>query len=97
MSKNITTKSANFKNENSLAQGKAPVLNLTIDGSYPEAEVREIAPAPDDAFQTPCSISGVMAGLSGGTLGYAFGFGKTPTPPTHALNCSIMPLFYRNI
>ena len=53
------------------------VLNLTIDGSFPDAQVRETVPAPVDAFQTPCSINGVMAGISGGTLGYAFGFGKS--------------------
>ena len=54
------------------------VLNLTIDGSFPDAEVREVVPTTTDAFQTPCSISGLMAGVSGGTLGYMFGFGKTP-------------------
>lgn len=53
---------------------KEAVLNLTIDGSYPDAEVRENAPPSVDAFQTPCSINGIMAGISGGTLGYAFGF-----------------------
>jgi import inner membrane translocase subunit TIM22 len=50
------------------------VLNLTIDGSFPNAEVREVTPPAPDAFQTPCSISGLMAGVSGGSLGYAFGF-----------------------
>jgi hypothetical protein len=50
------------------------VLNLTIDGSFPDAQVRENVPPPVDAFQTPCSVNGVMAGISGGTLGYAFGF-----------------------
>lgn len=56
---------------------KDAVLNLKIDGSYPDAEVREVTPASTDAFQTPCSVSGLMAGVSGGTLGYAFGFGET--------------------
>ena len=50
------------------------VLNLQIDASNSEAEPREIV-EEIDAFQTPCSISGAMAGVSGGALGYAFGFG----------------------
>lgn len=50
------------------------MLNLTIDGPYADAEVREVTPPSDDGFKTPCSISGLMAGVSGGSLGYAFGF-----------------------
>ena len=57
------------------------VLNLTIDGSYPDAEVREIVTEPVDAFQTPCSVNGLTAGISGGTVGYFFGFGKSTSSP----------------
>lgn len=63
---------------------EAAVLTLTIDGSHPNAEVRELKETPDVAFETPCSISGLMAGLSGGTLGYAFGFCEC---------CSLIPYF----
>jgi hypothetical protein len=69
----VKTKINNRKKEDAPQEA---VLNLTIDGSFPDAQVRENIPAPVDAFQTPCSVNGVMAGISGGTLGYAFGFGK---------------------
>lgn len=51
------------------------VLKLTIDGSYPNAEVREIQPASKDSFQTPCSVNGLFAGMTGGSVGFLFGFG----------------------
>ena len=75
------------------AEGSAPVLNLTIDGSFPEAEVRDATPSADDGFKTPCSISGVMAGASGGALGYAFGFGERSIypPPPHSFIATELP------
>ena len=33
-----------------------------------------------DGAELPCAINGLTSGLSGGVLGYAFGFGATPTP-----------------
>ena len=30
-----------------------------------------------DAAELPCAINGLTSGLSGGVLGYAFGFGAT--------------------
>ncbi|PRW61599.1 mitochondrial import inner membrane translocase subunit TIM22-2-like [Chlorella sorokiniana] len=58
------------------AQGKdgeqAAVLSLKMDSSTPEAP-REVAES--GAFQTPCSISGLGAGVSGGMLGFVWGFG----------------------
>lgn len=51
------------------------MLNLKIDAA--NAEPRDVAPASEeDGFQTPCTLHGVMAGLSGGSLGYVFGFGE---------------------
>jgi hypothetical protein len=67
----VKSKISKSKNDDSPQEA---VINLTIDGSFPDAQVRETTPAPVDAFQTPCSINGIMAGISGGTLGYAFGF-----------------------
>lgn len=57
--------------------GSEAVLSLTLDSRT--AEPREAISAPTDAadgFQTPCSLHGLTAGLSGGSLGYLFGFGK---------------------
>lgn len=57
-------------------QGNA-VLNLTIDGSSSNPEVREVREGRHEAiatFQTPCTVNGLVAGTSGGVLGYAFGF-----------------------
>ena len=68
----VKSKTSNRKKEDA----PEAVLNLTIDGSFADAQVRETVPPPADAFQTPCSVNGIMAGISGGTLGYAFGFGK---------------------
>ena len=48
------------------------VLELKLDGKTPEP----VEVGPDGGFQTPCSITGLGAGLSGGMLGYAFGFGE---------------------
>jgi hypothetical protein len=51
------------------------VMALRMDSSTPEAP-REVQPPADSGFQTPCTLTGVMAGLSGGSLGYVFGFGE---------------------
>jgi len=32
----------------------------------------------ENASQLPCILNGAMAGLSGGCLGYVFGFGALP-------------------
>ena len=34
-----------------------------------------------DGAELPCAINGLTSGLSGGVLGYAFGFGETLGPP----------------
>lgn len=52
---------------------QAAVLSLKMDSSTPEAP-REVAES--GAFQTPCSISGLGAGVSGGMLGFVWGFGE---------------------
>ena len=51
------------------------VMALRMDSSTPESP-REVQPPADGGFQTPCTLTGVMAGLSGGSLGYVFGFGE---------------------
>ena len=51
------------------------VIDLRMDSTNPEAP-RDVLPVDSDGFQTPCSLTGVMAGLSGGSLGYVFGFGE---------------------
>lgn len=61
------------------------VLNLKIDGPLSNAEVREVVEPSEDAFQTPCTFAGLTAGLSGGALGYVFGFGRRPC------HCSCLP------
>ncbi len=50
-----------------------PVIDLRMDSSTPEAP-REVAATA--SFSTPCTLQGCMAGLSGGALGYVFGFGE---------------------
>lgn len=52
---------------------QAAVLSLKMDSSTPEAP-REVAES--GTFQTPCSLSGLGAGVSGGTLGFVWGFGE---------------------
>ena len=51
------------------------VMALRMDSSTPESP-REVQPPAGGGFQTPCTLTGVMAGLSGGSLGYVFGFGE---------------------
>ncbi len=52
---------------------QAAVLSLKMDSSTPEAP-REVAES--GSFQTPCSISGLGAGVSGGMLGFVWGYGE---------------------
>jgi hypothetical protein len=56
------------------AEGQAPVLTLKMDSQTKEPV--EVTPDGEPAFLTPCSITGLGAGLSGGTVGYVLGFGK---------------------
>lgn len=68
------------------AKSDNALLNLTIDGSFEDAQVRDVTRSStsvghgeavtNKGFKTPCTIHGITAGLSGGALGYAFGFGK---------------------
>jgi len=52
-----------------------PVISMTMDES--SVEPKEVSTTTvDEGFQTPCTLQGVMAGFSGGTLGFLFGFGK---------------------
>lgn len=89
------TKISNRKKEDAPEEA---VLNLTIDGSFPGAQVRETVPPTVDAFQTPCSVNGIMAGISGGTLGYAFGFGKNFFfSPLQPLPSAILCLNYNTL
>ena len=58
-----------------------------MDGS---GEVPRDVQQQGGGFLTPCTLVGVGAGLSGGSLGYLFGFGELPTagaagPPAAAL------------
>lgn len=48
-----------------------PVLTLTIDGD-------DQAYTSEEGFKTPCTFKGLMAGFSGGALGFVFGFGTYP-------------------
>ena len=55
------------------------MFSLKLDSAT--TEPREVQAGGDgDGFQTPCTISGAMAGLSGGALGYVFGFGESTLP-----------------
>lgn len=67
-------KHANGDKPNKHRKSRNAVLNLTIDGSSPNQEVREIKSNPNPTYLTPCTINGLVAGASGGMLGYAFGF-----------------------
>lgn len=67
------------KQKEAASAGQDAVLDLRMDSSTPEAP-REVAAEDSGGFQTPCTITGVMAGLSGGTLGYVFGFGEWNGP-----------------
>ena len=74
-----------------------PVISMTMDES--SVEPKEVSTTTvDEGFQTPCTLQGVMAGFSGGTLGFLFGFGKVThmlipsshtippfSPPSHSL------------
>lgn len=52
-----------------------PVISMTMDES--SVEPKEVSTTTvDEGFQTPCTLQGVMAGFSGGSLGFLFGFGK---------------------
>ncbi|PSC74053.1 mitochondrial import inner membrane translocase subunit TIM22-2-like [Micractinium conductrix] len=51
---------------------EAPVLALRMDGSTGDAPREEAAPG---GYQTPCTLTGLGAGLSSGSLGWVFGFG----------------------
>ena len=64
-------------------KGEEPAAVFSLKLDSPEAEPREVQAGGDggDGFQTPCTISGAMAGLSGGALGYVFGFGERAPPP----------------
>jgi hypothetical protein len=54
-------------------KNKGAVISLKMDAM--DAEPREVVQPSTDAFQQPCTLVGITAGLSGGTLGYVFGFG----------------------
>lgn len=77
------------------------VMTLTMDSF--DGEPREVTPPQEEAFQTPCTLSGVAAGLSGGTLGYVFGFGKhffiqpllLPLPTLHVLQARQLFFVYK--
>lgn len=79
---------------------EAPVLALRMDGSTGDAPREEAAPG---GYQTPCTLTGLGAGLSSGSLGWVFGFGEQgaavvlsgvgsklsdlPPPPPHRRRC----------
>ncbi len=52
---------------------KAPVLQLKLDKA--DAEPSEIKQAADGS-DMPCTINGLFAAFSGGSVGYFFGFGE---------------------
>ncbi|KAK9804838.1 hypothetical protein WJX72_008146 [[Myrmecia] bisecta] len=43
-------------------------LPAEVDGAEPSS-------APAEPYELPCTLNGIMAGFSGGSLGYVFGFG----------------------
>lgn len=62
--------------ESAPADAAPAVMDLRMDASNPAAPRELTAQSADQAgFQTPCTVTGLMAGLSGGSLGYVFGFG----------------------
>lgn len=68
-----TKQAAGSSSPGAAAANEQAVLDLRMDSSTPEAP-REVAATA--SFSTPCTIQGCMAGLSGGALGYVFGFGE---------------------
>lgn len=66
-----------FNTRKSLVQGNeiedASISNdQTMDGLDMKAAEHE----GEAAFQTPCTMAGLNAGLSGGAMGFLFGFGE---------------------
>ena len=57
--------------------GAPPALSLKMDATTETSGPCEVAPADGDgAFMVPCTVTGLGAGLSGGTLGWVMGFGE---------------------
>eukprot|EP00887_Chlorella_sp_A99_P007042 scaffold2.g7042.t1 len=61
------------KRKDGAENGPPPVMSLKIDSR--SSEPQDVPAETQEGFQTPCTLHGVMAGLSGGSLGYLFGFG----------------------
>lgn len=54
-----------------------PALSLKMDATTETSGPREVAPADGESgFMVPCTVTGLGAGLSGGTLGWVMGFGE---------------------
>ena len=72
-----TKKKSNGEGPRKKLVAEGPVLALKMDSKTAEPiEVKPASETSESSWQTPCTISGLGAGLSGGALGYAFGFGK---------------------
>lgn len=52
------------------------VLTLKLDSQTSGVEPVQLGGDGQEGFATPCTFTGLGAGLSGGLLGYVFGFGK---------------------
>lgn len=60
----------------SKASEAEPVMELRVDASNPDSPAFSEPGAEAARFSTPCSLTGLGAGISGGSLGWVFGFGK---------------------
>lgn len=63
------------KSKKGAQAGESPVLELKLDSKTADGQPVEVAAGGDGGFQTPCTLTGVGAGVSGGSLGFVFGFG----------------------
>ncbi|KAL4424237.1 hypothetical protein ABPG75_001538 [Micractinium tetrahymenae] len=59
----------------SKASEAEPVMELRVDASNPDCPACSEPGAAPAHFSTPCSLTGLGAGISGGALGWVFGFG----------------------
>lgn len=56
----------------------APALSLKMDATNETSGPSEVSPVDSESgFMVPCTVTGLGAGLSGGTLGWVMGFGET--------------------
>lgn len=68
-----------------------PVMELRVDASNPDSPTFSEPSAEPTRFSTPCSLTGVGAAISGGSLGWVFGFGEGLDDDGSFYACRIAP------